>query len=127
LSKCEEDNESYNFPTKHSNHIRYKQHELSPINAITAFNAVLAAAQQSQNNIYSNTQKHEHLVANSKVEGSELIPLSILPGTSKNLMQIKSSMSPTAAIAYQRSYLEAFRLYKAAYGTTSYNSVNSAN
>ena len=102
--------QSRSLPESSNNTPRLKPTEqtASPLDALSAFNAVaaLAAAQQQGQN-------------------SSMFPNNELGSNSKNLMQLMSTVSPSSsANIYQRNYLEAFRFYKAAYGTAA-NSTNS--
>lgn len=89
----------------------------SPLEALTAFNAVaaLAAAHQGPQSVFQSHQNQEQFLASAN----------LAPASSKHLMQFMSSVAPSSA--YQRSYLEAFRFYKAAYGANMQNSVGNSN
>ena len=88
----------------------------APLDALKAFNAVaaLAAAQQQASpGIFSANSEQFPAMCN-------------MPSTSKHIMQLMSSISPTSSSAsYQRSYLEAFKFYKEAYGSAATTSGSS--
>ncbi len=101
-----------------NHHNQQQQQRISmspaPLDALAAFNTVaaLAAAQQH----------HHHTEQFPAIMGTT-------PSTSKHLIQLmSSSVSPTAtSSAYQRSYLEAFKFYKAAYGSAAASTSGSIN
>lgn len=88
----------------------------APLDALKAFNtvaALAAAQQQAPPGIFSANSEQFQAMCNT-------------PSTSKHLMQIMSSISPPSSSAsYQRSYLEAFNFYKAAYGSAATTSGSS--
>ncbi len=131
MVKNEENKLKSSFPEdvsrKPADYTKQQHAEPSPLDALTALNAVaaLAVAQQGQHSVFPNHLSHEQFLANPG-NTPRSTPPPIIPGTSKHLMQFMSSVAPTAASAYQRSYLEAFRFYKAAYGANLHNPVNNS-